>query len=91
MDHPDFLSLYSNSRKLPLSQHNTVSSNVYTTNLRNLSLKDYYIAHKYYCELHHNKCVQQCDSMIKAGNESSDESPVDTESVHSVMPSSLKH
>ena len=62
------LTLYSDSRKLPLSQYNTVSSNVYTTNVRNLSLKDYCIARKYYCELHHNtKCTQQCDSMINAG------------------------
>ena len=38
-----------------------------TTNLRNLSLKDYCIARKYYCELYHNICVQQCDSTIKAG------------------------
>ena len=61
------LTLYSNSRKLPLSQYNSVSSNVYTTNLRDLSLKDYCTARKYYCELYHHKCVQQCESMIKAG------------------------
>ena len=60
------LMLYSNARKLSLSQH-TVSSNVYTTKVTNLPLKDYCIVRKYYCDLNHTYNCIKCDRMIKAG------------------------
>ena len=62
------LTLYSNARKLSLSQYNTVSTNVSTTKCTNLSLKDYCIARKYYCDLHHTNCTK-CDRMIMAGTD----------------------
>ena len=57
-EHESQSSLQSNASK------NTTADGIYVTNLTGtLTLKEYYIARKYYCSLHHSAC-KECSSML---------------------------